>query len=89
MLDIKQICQEMHISRSQLQRKLTAITGLTPMDLLHDFRLEKAKMLIDTQPGMTIKEIAFQTGFKQPPHFTRLFLQKFGLPPSEYKKKKH
>jgi len=86
--DIKQICQEMHISRSQLQRKLAATTGATPMELLRDFRLERAKHLLETQQEMAIKEISFQTGFKQPSHFTRLFLQKYGVAPSDIRKRK-
>jgi signal transduction histidine kinase/DNA-binding response OmpR family regulator/sugar lactone lactonase YvrE len=80
------LCHELHLSKSQLHRKLSAISSLPAMELLRKFRLEKAYAIIEHNPDLHIREICFMVGMKHPAHFTSLFTQLFGISPSELKK---
>jgi signal transduction histidine kinase/DNA-binding response OmpR family regulator/streptogramin lyase len=82
---IKDICQEMFISRMQLHRKLRALTGKTTSHYLRTYRLQKArKMLLNS--NMTITEIAYEVGFKSPGYFSSSFTETFGKSPLEFRK---
>lgn len=79
------LASEMGMGQSQFQRKLTAITGLTAVETILGFRLEKASgLLIST--GLNISEIAYQTGFEDPHYFARAFSKKMGHSPTEHRR---
>jgi AraC-like DNA-binding protein len=67
----------------QLHRKLKALTDKSPGDFLRLFRLEHAKRLLSTK-GITVSEVAYQSGFNNLPNFSRLFKAWAGVTPSEY-----
>lgn len=79
------LCHECHICQPQLYRKLTALSGLSPIHFIHSIRLQKAKELL-RQTDLTIAEVAYETGFNSPAYFTRLYVKTFGMTPSEYRK---
>lgn len=54
---------------------------------LSDVRLEKAKILL-LEGNLTVAEISYQTGYKNPQHFTVAFKKKFGCLPKEFKGRK-
>ena len=81
--DITDYCQEMAMSTSQLYRKTIALTGLSPNQLLKEFRLEKAKELMKKQ-HYNIAQITFDSGFTSPSYFTKCFKKKYGLLPMAY-----
>ncbi len=81
--DIPDYCQAMAMSQSQLYRKTIALTGLSPNILLKEFRLEKAKELMNKQ-DYTISQITFESGFSSPSYFTKCFKKKYGLLPMAY-----
>ena len=82
---IEDLYRKLCISRVQLHRKLTAITGQSASNFIRSFRLHKAqKMLLKTE--MNISEIAYAVGFADPNYFTRAFVQEFGVTPSEARK---
>ncbi|MCB9316681.1 MAG: response regulator [Lewinellaceae bacterium] len=80
--DLNQLCRDFQISRSQLQRKLAALSNHSAMTLLRRFRLQKAYILLEQFPEKNIKEICYLVGFKDPAHFTRMFSKEFNRPPS-------
>ena len=82
---IDQISTSLCLSRVQFYRKVKAITGLTPVDLLRSYRLSKSVELLKTKQ-LTVSEIAYECGFSSPSYFTRCFKDKFGVSPSEYSK---
>ena len=75
--------QTLAMSKSQLYRKVTALTGFSPNDLLKEYKLEKAKELL-RKKKYNISEVSFATGFSSPSYFTKCFKTKFGLLPLAY-----
>lgn len=70
------------MSRTQLHRKLAALTGKPASHFIRSFRLEKARHLLQTT-RMTVAEVAYAVGFKDAMYFSRAFSHEFGMPPSE------
>ena len=73
------------ISRVQLYRKVKALTGLSPVELLRQMRLQKAYSLLKTT-DLTISEIAYSVGFSSPGYFSTCFKKQYGKYPTELKK---
>ncbi|MBN2425458.1 MAG: response regulator [Calditrichaceae bacterium] len=76
------LCQELAMSARQLQRKIRALTGESPTDLIRSARLERAKYLLEKNSG-SVSEIAFNLGFNNLSYFARTFRERFGMPPSK------
>jgi AraC-like DNA-binding protein len=74
------------MSRSLLHKKLAALAGEPPGELIKRFRLNKAAKLIESKSG-NITEIAFDVGFNDPSYFTACFRKQFGMSPSQYHQK--
>lgn len=81
-LDVSFITRELGISRTQLHRKLKAITGESINSLIRLYRLEKAKELLLTSE-LSISEVSYLTGFNTPSYFTKRFKEHFGYLPTE------
>ena len=62
------------------------LTGLSPVDLLKQMRLERAKVLLNSTTK-TVSEIAYSIGFTDPKYFTKCFKKVTGMTPSEYREK--
>lgn len=75
----------MHISRSQLHRKITSLTGYSTTHFIRIIKLEKAKDLLIANRG-NITEIAYECGFNSQSYFTKSFTEHFGKPPSAFLK---
>jgi len=75
--------KQIGLSKAQLYRKVTALTGYSPNEFINTYRLNKALKLIERKYG-NISEIAFETGFSTPSYFSKCFHKKFGILPSEY-----
>jgi len=76
-----QLARKMHLSESQIYRKLKAITGKSTAVFIRSVRLQKAKELILTS-DKTISEIAYEVGFNDPSWFSRAFKEEFGYSPN-------
>lgn len=75
--------REMGFSRTNLYRKIKALTGVTPIDLLRVCRLNRAAELLLTRK-YSVLEISEMTGFGTQSHFSNLFKRHFGVSPREY-----
>lgn len=76
--------KELHLSANYFGDLLKKETGKTALEYIHLKLLEVAKeKILDT--NKSISEVAFDLGFKYPQHFTRLFKQKVGVSPLEYR----
>lgn len=85
-LDIDRICQAGFISASSLQRAFQAHFGLSPKQYLIKLRMARALDLL-AENTLSIKEIAYASGFADEKYFSRAFRQKYGYPPSHFYKK--
>jgi AraC-like DNA-binding protein len=83
-LDVDKLSLEIGMCRSQLYRRLKALTGYPPNVYIRLYRLEKAYLLIERGYG-NVSEVAFETGFENLSYFTKCFLENFKLLPSELK----
>lgn len=79
------LSNEVCVSRPQLYRKVTALTGKSPNDFIRTLRMDKAVFLL-RQKFANISEVAYEVGFTTPSYFTKCFLEKFGCTPSAFAK---
>ena len=82
---INEICNDLGTSRSQLHRKIKALTGLSTSIFLREIRLNEGYKLIK-KTDLSISEIAYSVGFSDPNYFSKLFTEKFQIPPSKIDK---
>ncbi|GGG44402.1 hybrid sensor histidine kinase/response regulator [Bizionia arctica] len=75
--------KHMHISRTQLHRKLKAITGMTASEFIRSQRLKLAVELLKKSDA-TISEIAYQVGFNTPSYFIKCFKETYGKTPNDH-----
>jgi AraC-like DNA-binding protein len=80
---VEMLAENLAVSRSLLHKKLIALIGEAPSELIKRIRINKAAKLIEHKTG-NISEIALEVGFNNPSYFTECFRKQFGCKPSEY-----
>jgi signal transduction histidine kinase/DNA-binding response OmpR family regulator/ligand-binding sensor domain-containing protein len=71
------------MSRVSLYNKLKSLTNHSVQEFIFAIRLKRAAQLLK-ESGMTVTEIAYSVGFKDPSHFSKLFKKQFGVSPKGY-----
>jgi signal transduction histidine kinase/DNA-binding response OmpR family regulator/streptogramin lyase len=84
-LDVEYLAKSMMVSRTQLYRKIGALTDMSPKEFVRELRLNRAAQIVK-QNKMNISEVAYSVGFSDVAYFRRCFKDKFGMTASEYKK---
>ena len=84
-LNVEELAERMHMSRSTLYRKIKDISGTNPNDLINLVRLKKAAELLKTQ-RYKVYEVATMVGYNSATSFGRNFKKQFDLSPSDYAK---
>ena len=84
-LSVEELAADMGLSRVQLYRKVKALTGNTPVDLLRKARLAQAQRLLQ-ESTLSVSEIAYQVGFASPSYFTKCYKDEFGTVPGDARK---
>ena len=82
---VENLADLLNISRIQLYRKIKAMFDVNVSDYINNIRLEQAKSMLQN-PGLTISEIAYKTGFSSPNYFSTVFKNKFGVSPNVFRK---
>jgi YesN/AraC family two-component response regulator len=82
---VENLAAELHISISQLRRKIAALGGESAGVLLRKYRLTKAKEMLREKPDASISEIAFACGFSDPNYFSTLFGKEYGMTPRQFR----
>jgi AraC-like DNA-binding protein len=82
---VEKIGEELHMSRAQVFRKIGALTGSSPGDLLRVMRLKKAAGLLLTG-DLNITQVMYEVGYQTPAYFARRFREYYGMNPSEYQR---
>ena len=81
-ITVDDLAEAMNLSRVQLYRKVKAISGSSPNELLRTARLNRAYQLLLTT-DKNISEVAYEVGFTAPSYFTKCFKDEFGVSPSD------
>jgi len=79
-----QLATDMNLSRSQLNRRLTKVTGKTSGEFIRTIRLNTACQLLEKKAG-NVTEVAYQVGFSSLSHFAKAFKGQVGVSPSDYR----
>ncbi len=82
-LNVEGLAVALNLSRSNVYRKIKALTGKTIIEFIRIVRLKQAIKLMETKK-YSLAEIAYLTGFTSPSYFTKSFKDQYGKPPSEF-----
>jgi ABC-type sugar transport system substrate-binding protein/AraC-like DNA-binding protein len=84
-VSVEDLAADMNLSRVQLYRKVKAISGSSPVELLRTARLNRAYQLLITT-DKSVSEIAYDVGFTAPSYFTKCFKETYGMLPGDARK---
>ena len=85
-ISLEDVAEYVNISPQYFSKLIKKHTGFNFIDWLSMLRVNKAKELL-TNSNLTVKEVCYMVGYKDPNYFSRIFKKKIGLTPSEYIKK--
>ncbi|HJX71106.1 MAG TPA: DNA-binding response regulator, partial [Bacteroidales bacterium] len=80
---VDKLSREIGMSRVHLYKKLTSLTGKSPIEFIRIIRLRRAAQLLE-KSQLSVSEIAYQVGFNNPKYFTKYFKSEYRILPSEY-----
>ncbi|MEJ2614076.1 MAG: ATP-binding protein, partial [Ignavibacteriaceae bacterium] len=80
---VESFANELSIGRTTLYKKIMALVGEPPCDLIKRIRISRAGSLLNRKTG-NITEIALEVGFNNPAYFSECFKKQFGITPSKY-----
>jgi signal transduction histidine kinase/DNA-binding response OmpR family regulator len=83
LLSVESLTEEIGMSRAQLYRKVTALTGLSGNEFIRKLRLQRAAQLLQQRVG-PVSQVAYEVGFSNLSYFSKCFKEQFGVLPSEY-----
>ena len=84
-LSVDDLAAYMNLSRVQLYRKVKAVSGSSPVELLRTARLNRAYQLLLTT-DKSVSEVAYAVGFTAPSYFTKCFKEEYGMVPGDVRK---
>ena len=84
-ISLQTLADQLGLSSYYFARQFKQSTGQSPYQYIKNLRLERAKVLLDTKPHLSITSIAFQLGFADHSHFTKQFRERYKLTPSDYR----
>lgn len=80
-LSVEDVGRKLGFSRVQLYRKVKAITGKTPVEIIREERLKRANALL-SDISLSVSEVAYRVGFSSPSYFTKCYKDFYGKSPS-------
>lgn len=83
-LTLNELAQQFGISQRSFTRRFKAATGISATKYWHQLKVEATKELLASS-NLSIQEIAFQVGYQDQGHLTRLFKQALNLTPKDYR----
>lgn len=78
---VNDLAELMCMTERTLNRKLKALTGLSPNGFIREVKLTEAKRLLESGENISLKEITMKVGFKNSSHFSTLYEARFGRKP--------
>ncbi|NNE77120.1 MAG: DUF4242 domain-containing protein [Pricia sp.] len=79
------LSKEFGLSKAQMYRKLKALTGMSPNELIREMRLRRSLSALKKN-NKNVSEIAYGLGFNSPTYFTRVFRKRYDILPTEFAK---
>lgn len=79
---VEDLASHFSMSARTLNRKLTALVGVTASEFIRNYRLSRATTLL--VKDLTVAEVAYQVGFDSPQYFAQCFKALYGVTPTEY-----
>jgi len=80
---VEDLSHHLNMSRVHLYKKLTALTGKSPLEFIRTIRLQQAAQLLK-KSQLTVSEVAYKVGFNNPKYFTKYFKEEYKVLPSVY-----
>ncbi len=80
---VDHLCAALNVSRSNLHRKLKALTDQSTTQFIRSIRLYRAAELLK-QPGVSVSGVAYEVGFESVSYFSKSFSQQMGVAPSDW-----
>ena len=84
--DVACLAKQMHLSVSQLNRRLNILIGKPAGQLIWELRMDFAANLL-AQDSISISQVALEVGFQNQGHFCRSFKRKYKCSPLQFRKK--
>lgn len=82
---IKEICEQLQISRAQLHRILKKTTHQSTSHYIRSIRMRRAKQLLQNSE-LNVSEVGYEVGYDNLSHFSQDFKREFGSAPSHFKR---
>ena len=79
---VEQLSEALGMSRGHLYKRLTAITGKTPIEFIRTIRIKQGLQLLE-QSGENVSQIAWRIGMS-PKQFAKYFKEEYGMLPSDF-----
>lgn len=82
---VEQLASYVGMGRTSMYNKIKGLTGKSPVELILDFRMEKATYYLKSGQ-YSVSETSYKVGFSDPGYFSRSFKKHFGITPADYMK---
>ena len=82
---VQEMSSELGMSRVNLYKKISSLTGESPVEFIRSIRLKRAAQFLK-QGQLTVSEVAYRVGYNDPKYFARQFKNEFNMSPSQYAK---
>lgn len=87
-VDLGAIASDLGFSRTQLNRKIKAISGMTTTGYIVNLRVRLAKSLLRSGEALTVNEISYRCGIDDVPYFITMFKKATGMTPTQYRRRR-
>ena len=85
---VEELSRALHMSRVSAYKKISSLTGKTPIEFIRSIRLKRAAMLLE-KSQLTVAEVAYEVGFNNPKYFSKYFKMEYNVLPSAYGRQQH
>ena len=85
-ITVEQLAAYIGMGRTSMYNKIKGLTGKSPVELIQEFRMEKATYYLKSGQ-FSVSETSYKVGFSDPGYFSRSFKKHFGVSPADYIKK--
>ncbi|AQG81026.1 hypothetical protein AWR27_17885 [Spirosoma montaniterrae] len=83
-LSVHDLEEALNLSETLLYRKLKTLTGLSGVEFIRSVRLKRAAQWLRSDADVSVSEVAYRVGFRDPAYFSRCFAKEFGQSPKQF-----